>query len=576
MIGFGVDLMRYKDLLTCTAMIGLLSACGGGGGSVASTPTPSPAPTPSNLSLADLQYSQDFANDAAGMSVVWDRTTNTGISGSAKSATMTIAYNANTNGYTISTDGYSQAFLPADQTSTDDYDTVYSSNGAILTLTAKGYDNNLVTQYVRMGLLQRNNSGGSTQNTELTSFTYGLPTDATRTPRTGTAAYNTHAFGAVSAPGVEPKAFQGSGQVDIDFVLGVFSGHSYLTEYGLVNGGGSSGGGIELTTVGQLSSSDAGLTGSAVYGGWDGTITADLTGSLYGPSGQELGATFSGQNAGGMTVTGSLVGQQDSTLTPANLSFANMTQQQTFYTRMSEYSGGSLTWQNSETFTYSGYSSDESGGQFTIADKVPGAANFTTYRKTFNNTYYGTQDVTLELYKPGVANTELPLTYASFGHWQGSLPAGYGGTVNSQWFVYGFTTPNYALANRTGTASYEGVAYGTGLGASGQRYDINGTSRLAVNFGSDTFTGALALSGRNTTTSDLTDFGSTAFSGTINSRSNTLTGDFSAGGAMGSAIYGQFYGPQGHEVAGTFTFNAPQGGIAAGTYLSGAFAATQK
>ncbi len=568
--------MRYKGLLACTAMIGLLSACGGGGESVGGIPAPAPSPTPSNNSLADLRYSQSFANDAAAMSAVWDRATGTGISGSAKSATMAIAYNANTNGYSISVDGYSQTFLPADQTSTDDYDAIYSSNGARLTLIAKGYDNNIVTQYVRMGLLQRNNSGGSTQDTELTSFTYGLPTDAAMRPRTGSAAYNTQAFGAVSAPGVEPKAFQGSGQVDIDFALGVFSGHSYLTEYGLVNGGGASGGGIELTTVGQLSSTNAALTGSAIYGGWDGTVTADLSGSLYGPSGQELGATFSGQNAGGMSVTGSIVGQRDSTLTPANLSFANMTQQQTFYTRMSEYSGGNLTWQNSETFLYSGYSSDEAGGQFTIADKVAGAANFTTYRKTFNSAYYGTQDVTLELYQPGVSNTELPLTYASFGHWQGSLPASYGGAVNSRWFVYGFTTPNYALANRTGSASYEGIAYGTGLGASGQRYDLNGTSSLAVNFGSDTFTGALALSGRNTSTSDLVDFGSTAFSGVINNRSNILTGDFSAGGAMGSAIYGQFYGPQGREVAGTFVFNAPQGGAAAGTNLSGAFAATQK
>ncbi|EIZ78643.1 transferrin binding protein B [Novosphingobium sp. Rr 2-17] len=510
------------------------------------------------------------------MAVAWDRTTNTGISGSTKSATMTIAYNANTNGYTISTDGYSQTFLPADQTSKDDYDTVYSNNGAILTLTSKGYENNLVTQYVRMGLLQRNTTSGSTQNTELTSFTYGLPTDAAMTPRTGTAAYNTQAFGAVSAPGAEPKAFQGAGQVDIDFVQGVFSGHSYLTEYGLVNGGTSSGGGIELTTVGQLSSTGAGLTGTAVYGGWDGTVTADLTGSLYGPSGQELGATFSGENANGMTVTGSIVGQQDGTLTPANLSFANMTHQQSFYTRMSEYSGGSLTWQNSETFIYSGYSSDESGGQFTIDDKVAGAANFTTYRKTFSNSYYGTQDVTLELYKPGAANSELALTYASFGHWQGSLPSSYASGVNSQWFVYGFTTPNYALANRTGSASYEGVAYGTGFGSGGQRYDVNGTSNLAVNFSSDTFTGALALSGRNTTTSDLTDFGSTAFSGTIDSRSNTLKGDFSAGGILGSGIYGQFYGPQGQEVAGTFSFNTPQGSAAAGVNLSGAFAAKQK
>lgn len=160
-------------------MIGLLSACGGGVGSVNSTPTPIPAPT--NTSFGSLKYSQNFNNDAAGMAVVWERATATGISGAAKSPTMSIVYNANTNGYTISTEGYSQEFLAKDQTSSDDYDTMYSTTGGKLTLISKGYDKNIVMQYVRMGLLQRSNSGGLTQDTELTSFTYCLPTDAGKT-----------------------------------------------------------------------------------------------------------------------------------------------------------------------------------------------------------------------------------------------------------------------------------------------------------------------------------------------------------------------------------------------------------
>ncbi|WP_126174418.1 transferrin-binding protein-like solute binding protein [Altericroceibacterium xinjiangense] len=565
--------MRFQELLACTAMVSLLSSCGGD--SVASTPAPPSSPTPTtNATLTDLQYSQSFQNDAAAIGASWDLTTKTGISSSAKSAKLNIAYDAQTNGYTISTDGYSQTFLPADQISSDDYDTKYAKDNAYLTLTSKGYAAGLVTKYVRGGLLQHNSVNGSTQNTDLTSFTYGLPTNATATPRTGSAAFATEAFGAVTAPGEEPKSFQGAGQIDIDFALGVFRGHSYLTEYSLVGEGNTSGGGIELTTVGQLSSDGAGLSGTAIYGGWDGEVATDLTGSLYGPSGQELGATFSGQNADGMSVTGSIVGQRDSTLTPANLSFANMTQEQTFYTRMSQYAGGILTWQNSETFLYSGYSSAESGGQFTIADKVDGRPNFTTYQKTFPNDYYGTQDVTLELYKTGSSNSELALTYASFGQWQGSLPASYNGPA-SHWFIYGFATPNSALASRTGSASYEGVAYARGTGSAGERYDVSGTSRLAVDFGSDTFTGALALTGRDTTTDAAADFGSTAFSGTLNNRSSTLTGDFSAGGALGSAIYGQFFGPSGQELAGTFVFNVPEGAAAAGTNINGVFAATR-
>ncbi|MCJ1962176.1 transferrin-binding protein-like solute binding protein [Novosphingobium mangrovi (ex Hu et al. 2023)] len=566
--------MNLKSVLACTTLAGLLAACGGGGSSGGAIGSVPPPPAPTNSSLADLRYDQSFANDAAGVSAVWDMTTGTGVSSRPEPVSLAIAYDADTNGYTISANDIVRTFLPSDIQTTSENETVYLVDDTRLTLITKGYAGDLTTNYVRMGLLQDNRVEGSLQSADLISFTYGLPTNAAATPRSGSAAYATQAFGASTAPGEEPKAFMGAGQIDFDFAQGIFSGHSYLNEYGLVSGSQISGGGIELTTLGQISSQDASLTGTAVFRGWDGTVASALNGSLYGPDGQELGASFSGQNADGMSVTGSIVGQQDSALTPANLSFANMTQEQRFITQISEYARGSLTWQNSETFLFRGYSSDQSGGQFTISDKVDGRANFRTYQKTFDNTYYGTQDVTLELYQTGAANSQLPLTYASFGHWQGSLPASYNGPAH-EWFVYGFQTPGYALDNRTGSASYEGVAYGTGMSNSA-RYDVSGTSRMDVDFGSDTFTGALALNGVETVTNAPVDFGSIAFSGTINSRASMFTGDFQAGGSLGSAISGQFYGLQGQEVAGTFIFNTPDGNPMAGTNVQGAFAATRR
>lgn len=168
------------------------------------------------------------------------------------------------------------------------------------------------------------------------------------------------------------------------------------------------------------------------------------------------------------------------------------------------------------------------------------------------------------------------MTYASFGHWQGSLPASYGTPFKNRWFIYGFHTPDYVLSNRTGTASYSGVAYGSGIGSSGKLYDVTGTSNLSVDFSSHAFNGALALLGRNTGTSDLVDFGSTAFAGIVDSRSNAMVGSFIAGGGgYFGDLYGQFYGPQGREIAGTYAFTVPQG-AGAGTSLTGAFAATQK
>ncbi len=129
-------------------------------------------------------------------------------------------------------------------------------------------------------------------------------------------------------------------------------------------------------------------------------------------------------NASGLVVTGSFTGLRDNTAQPANLTLTNMTQQQLFYTQFGYNSVGQLNWQNAETFTFGTPTSDLNSGQFTINDKVAGGdPNFTTYRKTLAGTF-DTQDVTLRLYKPGPANTELALSYATFGQWSTVIHSG--------------------------------------------------------------------------------------------------------------------------------------------------------
>ena len=129
------------------------------------------------------------------------------------------------------------------------------------------------------------------------------------------------------------------------------------------------------------------------------------------------------------------------------------------------------------------------GGQFTINDKIPSTdQNFVSYRKTFNG-----QEVMLELYRPGSANTELALTYASLGRWSTSIKNGTVVAENSRvYLAYGLETPARLLSAKTGTGHYAGVVHGAGANRlNGATYDVTGTSRFDVDFSNQRYSEAL-------------------------------------------------------------------------------------
>ena len=550
-----------------------LSACGGGGsGGVASTPPPPPPPVAKNTNITDLKASQAFKNDAAGMNVDFDLTTNTGIKGELRPAPLSISYDASSQSYTVSADGISQAFAPADIISNSQGEARYKTNNSYLTLVTTPYTGSVSNKYVGLGFWQTNTVSGSNQNMEFYTFTYGLDTPASGVPRTGKGGFTTDVFGVVSAPGVEPRAFQGPGTFAVDFASGVFSTHSYLTETGLVTGAGTTGGGIELTGAGYLSASDGTFSGNALYGSSYGQAAGPLNGRLYGPNGEELGGSFSGANSNGMTVVGSFTGQSDPTVQIPNLSLTDMTQQQSFYVHFTDNWVGNLNWQNSETFSFSPPTSDLYGGQFTINDKVSSKdPNFTEYQKTFSSSY-DSQDVTLQLYKPGSGNGELALTYASFVHYSTVLNYGSGPRPVDLYGAYGFETPNGMLAGKTGTGTYNGVVYGMGrmLNAN-TSYDIRGSSQFTVDFGAQDFTGFLAMTGTPSDGSSMIDFGQYDISGQLGytGASGTLT----HGGSYVSDVFPIFYGPDGEEIVMPFGFTVPTGASGAGMNVFGVAAA---
>jgi hypothetical protein len=564
--------MRSFDMKRCflggsATMLGLLlSGCGGGGG-VASTPAPT------NASLTNLQYSQSFTNDADTATVAFDLTTKTGISGSSGGSTLTIHYDAPSQSYTLTVDGRTQSFAPADidTAHTDAGSTAYFKHDGVnldhLTLFKTLPGQTHATQYVAQGFWQRNVVSGSRQDAQYSAFTYGIPSPASAIPRSGTAAYSIDTFGFASKPGQEPISFFGNGSFSVDFAAGVFSAQAFTTETKLVSGNELVGGGLDLMATGRLSSSDGTFSGTAAYQGQLGIAGGPLAGRFYGPSAQELGASFAGTGADGLAVAGSFTGSRDTTLTPDNLTLTNLTHEQRFFARLANNGTGVLDWQNAETFTYAPPTTNLYAGQFTSADKIASAdPNFTAYRKTLTGPS-ASQDVRLELYKLGAGNSELALTYLSLGHWGTAIDYGAGPQPIDQYFVYGLATPEQFLAVRTGSAHYQGVVYGIGDGGA-TRYAITGSAHFDADFSAQSYSGGLSLSGAPKGGGGSVNFGSYDFSAGLASGQPLLAAITQSGQTLGQ-INPVFYGPNAQEIGAPFSLQTPSSGPAGTVAITG-------
>jgi hypothetical protein len=376
-------------------------------------------------------------------------------------------------------------------------------------------------------------------------------------PRSGTATYVTDALGFVTTPGNAPRGFTGAGVFDVDLALGIFSAKSSVYEYDLSSPDARVGGGIEYTAGGKLASNN-GFSGNFTYSGRDTRVSGTLQGQFFGPAGEELGAIFSASDGAGAVVSGALTGQRGAGGATSNLSLLNLTRDQLFYARESNYAlvnlytGGSyaqtyqgvaqLTLATDGSVSFTGAISTIPYGKFTFVNRVDDG-NFYTYSGDVNG-----QPGKLSLYKAGSANGELQLTYASFGIWEGGFTPGYGPFNGRAYRAYGFDTPQDLLARRTGTASYTGTVYGTGVRGGSSAFDVRGTSTLAVDFGAQRFSGALELADKAAGGSVL---GTWTFADAM-ARGQLVTTGLRNGAANEGSLMAALFGPDGEEFAGSF------------------------
>lgn len=504
---------------------------------------------------------------------------------------MSVRFDAASSSYTISSAAFVESFGPADRLPDRTAGEFMFRRGTgdqtnFLSLVTTPFTPSVSNQFVGLGFLQRNSRQADCQDTTFTVFAFGLDTPATAVPRLGSGRFAVDVFGFETFPGAEPNAFQGRGRFDVDFISGLFSTNTNFTVRGLVTGREIFGGGLDLIGGGRLSSSDGRFLGDVVYRNQLGGM---LSGRFFGPNANEVGASFAGAGADGRAFSGAFTGQLDASLSPENVSFNTLVTSQNFFgngtlltvtvpingdpPRLFETGADgsyrlSLADQTSGNLMFSAGRSDLPSGQYTVTSIVPGDANFTTYQTSF-----GGQPTRLELYKPGSANRELALTYASFGRYSTTDSTNPFFNVSHRVsFAYGFLTPSGLLFNRTGSATYTGVAYGSATNQTGMIFDVTGTSQVAVDFTAMRLSSALTL--RSVGVSTPINFGSFNFAGQISPFQSSATAGLVGTGGFGN-LFLNFYGPSADEVAGPFRVSVGDG-VNAGTLISGVVAAKRQ
>jgi len=588
--------MKAEYRLAAMAACVLLAACGGdGGGGVNSTPapptggtpaptptppppppTPPPPPPPPNTSLANLQYSESFSNDASTSSASYSKNGSPGTA-SAAQGSLTISYDASTGSYTVTTAGRSALFTPANldpATSTDSIAVYVTKSGNTtdsLTLTKPGSSGRLRYTYVAGGVWQRTTETAASISATFDSFAYGVASPASGLPKTGTATFDVDLLGAVGRSDTA-TSLGGTGSVTVDFLSGTLKGIGQAQEVRLDNNLPSVSGDWSLTA--QIASTNN-FSGTFTLYPSGGQIPGSVAGRFYGPQAQEIGAAWNvtSPNASG---AGLLVGRiRPSTDSHLNASLLDLTRDETFVSTSKDllYKASKATgaWVGTEEpqertsqLSLAFNAADKSYAVKADASVVSafGAANavaaesnnrYDVYRKS---TATGSEE--LVLYKPGTGNDELALTYASFARWTSTAPAfadTASNSVRTGYIAYGTATPG-ASVPRTGTASYSGVIHGTGLTGvdSMPRLDIGGTAVFDFNFAASSFTGRMNATGVDPATGKSYDLGRYDFvNGMVQSPGNGFGGQLSRNGQwINSYLLGTFMGPKAEELGATF------------------------
>jgi hypothetical protein len=541
-----------------------------------------------NTTLSEaLGSNVSFTNDA--FTVVAAVAAATGVvqSSSGAGATLSVSYDAASGSYTVSDSSHAATFAPADlHTGVAGQPYFSHADGSQLTLYTRLPSSQVFQTYSGLGVWTQPTTSGGVQTTTYDTFTYGNPTPAAATPRTGAGNYAIDLVAYLATPGVDTKSLAGSGRFTVDFLDGGFNADIFPTETGLVSGQ-SLKGGFEFVAGGALSSSGSTFSGEAAYvdtaptnNGLNvgATYAGPISGRFYGPSAQEVGASFTGSNANGGSMVGSFFGSQAGPAS-VNADMANIVVAETFdvidvsqsHIPGSNGSAGNISIDQLAVTPGGNFTLTHAAGLSFLQDVAfrpanivaPAMPNFTTY-----NTMVDGTPAQLDVYKPGAANSELALTYMDLGLWRTAANPPQYTSDEASAFLFGLLTPDTVLSGLSGSAHYTGVAYGQGVDDNASvELSVTGTSSFDVNFSSHTLSGSLALNGTPLGGGASQSYGDFSFSGAmpINNSSPGNAGivanqiNIIHNGTNAGWLQPQFFGPTAQEVGAAFqlAFDTP-------------------
>lgn len=608
-----------------------LAACGGGsGGGVNSMPTPVPAPpappppppppppSATNENLINLVASQSFTNDAAAVSGTYSTDGQLPANLARTGLPLNVSYDVATLSYTVAVQGRTQTFRPQDRLAAEStaeqttYERVTGTTTDSLTLTNAGTSGRYRYTYVGGGFWQRQVQTGTTINGTFDAFAYGLGSPGSAVPTSGAAAYDFDLLGVVGAANAPaPNGLNGSGRLLIDFDAARLTVSGTATEVDGISG-------TPIGTNALTGSADIaggnGFTGVLTYDRFGVPYVGNLAGRFYGPAAQEIGAAVHGTSQGqgfgqGGVFAAALIGRKDPNGPGVNQSLLRLVADQSFVTQSARVttevdpaSGLARSYSQQEPTQFTGSGSIgpgfryiNSSTSYSVTDSTPQLgqiggtdtifgpgqllatqpdSRFTEYRTT--NSTSGT---VLRLYRPGGGNTQIALSYASFGIFdQTSTPDSNGrNRVDRLYFTYGI--PSTAFP-RSGSASFTGAIHGragsTTLANSpgSDLFDVGGAFAFNFDFAADSLSGTFSPTGTNIRTGAALAFGTYNVS---NGRGPQSTGggfDGSlslAGAGVTGAFKGRFFGPLANELAGTFVIREPIDNNTQFLGISGAF-----
>jgi hypothetical protein len=502
----------------------------------------------------------------------------------------------------VSTGNRSQSFARADldpslsSSGADVYKRVQGATTDTLTLTrpSASTSGRLNYQYVGGGVWQRTTEG-TTISGSVDSFAYGVRTPDAQVPRAGSARFGVDLLGITAFPDAV-GALSGSGAVTVDFATGTLTGLGDATQTVVAGSpGGAGAGDWQLTATlgtGNGLSGTFRLFASSPY-----RIEGPINGRFFGPQANEIGAAFAltGANASGQgSVSGLLLGRrQTDGETGLNTSLTDLRFDELFELASSGYrfridqATGALG-SRSDTqiadavqlqyrVADNSYEVLSNGVSFARFDATKIVASESNDRVTVYRSGSGNETDRLLLFKPGPGNSELVLTYTSFGSIDHMRPADFEPGKNllqRSWFAYGIATPASAVPT-SGQGSYTANLHGEAFASEGlaTQYALEGSASFKFFFDTLVVNGSLqpvAVASDGTRT-DLGQIDLAVSPGTV-----SPSGRFFTTFGVDGSVNGRFFGPHAEEIGGSFrgSFAAPGSNSLSG-YMTGAFVGTR-